>query len=125
MAEHGRKHTDDNLMKIKGILRVVPVGSRITCKPPPENTDIDYLVLMSRWFDPAKLAAAGYELDSQSEHYDPAVNVFNSWRKGDINLIATKDQQFFSKFLFATKIAKELNLLNKKDRITLFQAVLY
>jgi hypothetical protein len=52
-------------------------------------------------------------------------NVFVSLRSGDVNLIVTSDARFAARFLVATRLATQLNLLNKNDRVALFQAVLY
>jgi len=46
-------------------------------------------------------------------------------RKGEINLIITTSKDFFDKFVKATEMAKEQNLLLKDERITLFQKILY
>jgi hypothetical protein len=45
--------------------------------------------------------------------------------RDDVNLIATSDGDFFRRFLAATQVCIRLNLMNKEDRIALFQAVLY
>jgi len=50
---------------------------------------------------------------------------FSSYEKGNINLIVTEDYGFYNKFIAATSVAKRLNLLEKDDRVALFQAVLY
>ncbi len=50
---------------------------------------------------------------------------FESYTKGSINLIVTWDKKFHHRFLAATTVCKRLNLLDKADRIVLFQAVLY
>ena len=50
---------------------------------------------------------------------------FYSFRKDNINIIFTECEDFFKQFVKATEIAKEKNLLNKDDRIELFQEVLY
>lgn len=109
-----------------------PVGSRVTCNPPPSDTDIDYLVLIdnvgaSRLFP--GLFAANFDMDGSSV-CDPADHLdnegtFQSFSKGELNLIITEDPIFYRKFLAATAVAKRLNLLLKEDRIALFQAVLY
>lgn len=103
---------------------VKQVGSTVTCDPPVQGTDVDFLVLTEHP-SPSLLAAKGYELDKGSDHYEPSQGKFNSWRKGRINLIVTYDEQFYNEFLRATLVAKSLNLLDKRDRIKLFQALLY
>jgi hypothetical protein len=42
-----------------------------------------------------------------------------------VNIIATSDAAWHEKFKLASDTAKVLNLLDKQDRITLFQAILY
>lgn len=109
-----------------------PVGSRVTCNPPPVDTDIDYLVLVTNdQFDSLlpDLFSQGFDIDG-SEVCDPADHLsnkdtFQSFSHGDLNLIVTQDSEFFRRFLAATEVAKRLNLLVKEDRVALFQAVLY
>jgi len=52
-------------------------------------------------------------------------NSFQSYTLGEINVIATASEEFFEKFMHATAEAKRLNLLDKSDRIALFQKILY
>jgi len=104
-------------------LAVWPVGSRITCTPAPTDTDADFLVyLKKRGTD---ISSLGFSLAESGNHYAPEDNIFNSWRRGEVNLIASSDYQFVRRFLAATEIAKRFNLLEKSDRVLLFQAVLY
>ena len=101
------------------------MGSRITCNPPPIDTDEDWLVLVG--VDPeAKLLAAGFVQDGNPEFYTGSdVGGFRSWRLGDLNVVTTPDTAFYQRFMTATHLAKRFNLLEKGDRIALFQAVLY
>jgi len=112
-------------LQITGVERVVPVGSQVTCYPPPLNSDVDYLVLAdSRQKD--ELFGLGFELDGRQQFYEGmSEGGFLSYRNGEVNLIVTSDEKFFNKFLKATEEAKRLNLLHKEDRIKLFQRVLY
>lgn len=108
-----------------------PVGSRITCNPPVFNTDEDWLVYVhpDKWGDfEEQLIQDDWSFDGSDIHDAADVtasSAFSSIKKGNINLIATSNKEFHSKFLTATHVAKKLNLLNKDDRILLFQAVLY
>jgi hypothetical protein len=105
--------------------RACAVGSRVTCNPPPTDTDEDWLVLV---FDRAddKLAEAGFTQDGSPEFYTGNDNGgFRSWRRGDLNIVTTESAEFFDRFTTATDLAKRFNLLRKADRIALFQAVLY
>ena len=42
-----------------------------------------------------------------------------------VNLIVTRNDTFFNRFMAASSVAKRLNLLDKADRVAVFQAVLY
>lgn len=107
-----------------------PCGSRVTCMPPPTDTDEDWLVLVEDMesFRFAVLAQ-GFEIGGSlfldAEAPLDAEDRFSSYSLGEVNIIATEDPTFFFKFKVATSVAKRLNLLDKADRIALFQAVLY
>jgi hypothetical protein len=104
------------------------VGSRVTCDPPPTNTDRDVLCFVENKEAFASLAekegfeAAGYV---QAEQLHLTNSQFISLKNGECNLIVTDDLAFKNLFLVATRLAKRLNLLNRDDRVALFQAVLY
>jgi hypothetical protein len=105
-----------------------PVGSRITCTPPPMDTDQDWLYLTSDLARFVKAAeAAKFEVGGSCCDDDSStVQVFQSLKRNDrINIIVTANKAFHDRFLAATHVARRLNLLNKPDRIALFQAVLY
>ena len=109
---------------------VTLVGSRVTCDPAPTDTDQDVLCLvdLDKWPDLIEeLTWDGFTFDG-NEAYANALEGgcgFRSYRNGEINLILTTDAEFHRRFIAATSVAKHLNLLNKADRIALFQAVLY
>ena len=104
------------------LLKSEPVGSTVTCNPPPQGTDKDYLYLVSD-AEVAKqaLAEKGFLIEGNGYCGDH----FTSYRRGNTNLIVTSDENFYNKFLLATRVAKKFNLLRKEDRVTLFQAILY
>ena len=113
-------------------IQVTAVGSRITCNPPPMNTDQDWLVLVDlEKFDKiaTDLLADGWEVGGSmiptDDNYLPVQQRFNSFTRGVDNLIVTGSKDFHRRFLAASSVAKRLNLLEKADRIALFQAVLY
>lgn len=104
---------------------IVAVGSRVTCNPPPADTDEDWLVLLESEAQQS-LQQAGFTQEGSPEFYTGSdVGGFQSWRHGNINVITTPDPEFFYRFITATTLAKRFNLLKKADRIALFQAVLY
>ena len=110
---------------------IEPCGSRVTCNPAPLNTDADYLVVapplkMQIVSDLVCLLGEHKFTWEGSEHYqDAAASGFMSWRRDDVNLIVTADQQFAARHRAATALCKRLNLLSKPDRVAVFQAVLY
>lgn len=130
-------------LKEKVGVEISSCGSRVTCDPAPLDTDMDFLVfiLPPPIVDPFKarneeegkvrtlmdiLETAGYVWEGSSEHYqNVAADGFMSWRKGNVNLIVSASEFFVERHKCATALCKRLNLLNKPDRIALFQAVLY
>jgi hypothetical protein len=104
---------------------IVPVGSRVTCDPAPTDTDEDFLMLDSAGLHDA-LVSNGFVPCTLVEFYTGNdAGEFRSWRKGDVNLIVTPYRDFFDLFVSATHLAKRFNLLQKRDRIALFQVILY
>lgn len=96
-----------------------PTGSTVICDPPPDGTDVDFVVL-----EKTKLGL-GLEWQCGTEYNNEYPPQFRSYRRGNVNLIVTGDEEFYNRFIAATHVAKRLNLLKKVDRIALFQAVLY
>lgn len=109
----------------------VAVGSRVTCSPPPTDTDEDYLVLVKDIQQARRsLIELGFEepkTKKQIEEYEEmnksSQYSFQSLRLGDVNYIVTDSPFFFERFLTASYVAKRLNLLNKEDRIMIFNAI--
>ena len=100
------------------------VGSRTISGASKPDSDFDFLVLTSRPI-PDAIQNLDYELEVGDKHYEPSDGAFNSWRKGRINLIATYDRRFARNFLIANSVAQELGIKDRKDRVTLFQAIRY
>lgn len=102
------------------------VGSRVTCDPPPTDTDDDWLCLahdLAEFVEAAKLD--GYVVGG-SGHTDEPMSFVSLKRDADsMNLIVTTCPRFFDGFVLATGLARRFNLMYKGDRIALFQAVLY
>ena len=106
----------------KHVIMAMKCGSRVTCDPPPMDSDDDILLLVDNVKQFCEMVQGeGYSLP---QPYIPG-SCFQSLRKGEINLIVTSCPIFFGKFRLATKVAKQLNLLKKQDRVALFQAILY
>jgi hypothetical protein len=118
------------------IVAIRAVGSRVTCSPAPVDTDEDWLILLTDdRIDPEQpedetvfqeIAALGFVQDGDPQTYTGMKEGgFRSWRKGNVNVVTTRDAVFFDRFMAATMLAKRFNLMDKKDRIALFQGVLY
>jgi hypothetical protein len=109
------------------------VGSRVTCNPPPVDTDQDVLVFIDSEnadYFVSKMKNAGFNVELGEGYAEDALNSgeedrFQSYRLGDVNLIVTVDERFYTRFSAATSMAKRANLMQKEERIALFQAVLY
>ena len=102
------------------VLRSYPTGSRYICNPPPMDTDNDTVYLVNGYYNwGLSLLKDGWE---QCGEYQFG-GQFTAFRKGVENYIVTEDEQFFERYVCATEAAKALNLLDKEDRIKLFQAV--
>ena len=114
-------------MFTNNVLEMEYVGSRVTCNPAPTDTDEDILVLVesaSRFVATCK--DNGYEGGEVYFNKEGSTtSEFYSLRKEDTNLIVTEKKDFFEKFMLASHVCKSLNVLLKKDRITVFQAILY
>lgn len=109
---------------------ITPVGSRVTCNPPPTNTDEDYLVFVYCFNNDdlnSLMHLVGATSDSDDEYRNEAgePSAFKSYRLDNLNFIVTSDSVFHARFLAATSRAKELNLMLKSERVALFQTILY
>jgi hypothetical protein len=110
---------------------IVPVGSRVTCSPPPMDTDEDFLLLVEDLTEAVqKLKSIGFSTnmtDEQEEEYKKLSMVsggrFKSLRFGDVNYIVTQSAFFFDRFMTATHICKTLNVMDKKQRVLIFDGV--
>src|SRR5687767_9020914 len=98
-----------------------PTGSRVICNPPVMDTDEDWAVLTTGHWSPTrvslqdKLKEFGWE-NGGSE----GAGSFQSWKKGELNIIVFRVPSQFAKYRLSTRIATVLNLTNKEDRVNLF-----
>lgn len=108
-------------------MRWFRTGSRVICNPPVMNTDADFVVLCDSQRGHERIEEAGF-INTSEDHgddYGARDAPFTTYRCGEVNLIVTDAEWFFTNWCGATDIAKRLNLLDKADRIALFQGVLY
>lgn len=103
-------------------------GSRVTCDPAPTDTDDDILALTNQDASivTQMIGNLGFRFDPSHEHYRSEISTsFLSARNGEINLLVTANSEFYRRHQAATSVCKHLNLMDKADRIAVFQAVLY
>lgn len=108
----------------------VETGSRYICDPPVMDTDEDWILDCSGEGQMKKaeraLKSYGFFVKAMADdNYDDISENFTSYNLGHINFILCNNRPFFQKFVLATELAKDLNLVKKDDRIKLFQGVLY
>jgi hypothetical protein len=106
------------------VVKMEYVGSRVTCNPPPKDTDEDVLLLTD---DLSMLIADCIEVGftRDGDHKASYPTGFVSLRNGTMNFIVTDDEEFYKKFMLATHVCKSLNVMDKSNRIVVFQAILY
>lgn len=102
--------------------KAAPTGSRWICDPPPMHTDEDWICL-AETFETATNDLVAEDFEEEGEYREEGNN-FLSFRKGDVNLIVVTEEGYYNEFCLATKLARKYNLLQKRDRIQLFQAIL-
>uniref|UniRef100_A0A6C0JWT4 Nucleotidyltransferase n=1 Tax=viral metagenome TaxID=1070528 RepID=A0A6C0JWT4_9ZZZZ len=106
---------------------IYQTGSSVICDPPVLDTDIDYIICTPSFsaFDKFVVDAGFRYTSNDEEGYVLQNNGFFCYRRDNLNLIVTESNDWYLKWVAATKLAKKLNLLQKKDRIILFQYILY
>lgn len=106
--------------------QVYMCGSQVTCEPPPEDTDEDWLAL---FYDEESMLQTidrlCFEEEFECETTTYATTEFFSLRKDSLNLLMTASEDFYSRHRRATALCKLLNLKDKGERIALFQVILY
>lgn len=124
------------------VIEWMPVGSQVTCNPPPpliKNgvSDNDTLVLTkSFWFKNRfrnLLLKEDFTIDphpycNMVEKVMAPRSFLSMSKRTDRcreNIILTESRSFYNRFKAATHIATKLNLLEKRERICLFQGILY
>ena len=103
-----------------------PTGSNYICNPPVTNTDVDEMFLVDDLQEVNfQLTGLGWtKCGLEEETYQDKPSHWAAYRKENMNALLTTDLKYFMNFFKATEEAKHLNLLNKEDRIALFQKIL-
>lgn len=111
-------------------VEITPCGSRVTCDPPPTDTDEDYLLLVPPGREIRRridryLTSERFFAESNVYVNQPSENAFQSWRREPVNLIVTCDPEFARRHKAATAECKRWNVARKIDRVAIFQWILY
>lgn len=98
-----------------------PYGSRFTCDPAPTDTDDDTLVLVKEFPNPVRMKELGWEMDGAEKYGD---SYFQSYRREFKNLIMVENRSLYIRGVAAALVCKQLNLLNKDERIAVHAVVM-
>lgn len=98
-------------------------GSREICSPAPMDTDVDFLVLDLK--SSGGFEKNGFILTTEDRTNEYGETDFETYRRGEVNLIVVHEWEQFRAWKAATAAAKQMNLKDKQKRIALFQGVLY
>lgn len=113
-------------LKFPGVL-IEHCGSTYTCNPAPTNTDVDFICLAK---DAGVFMDFEFELETDGWKFDLAYDdsFFTSVKKSingvKYNYIVTDNEKWFVAFLRARELCKELNLMDKQQRIKVHHAFL-
>lgn len=96
------------------------VGSKAICSPPPQDSDTDILV-----YTPATEAFRMLlEVEGWKKDGNYPEGSFESYKKGDLNIILTFLFAYFHSFVRAKDVCKLLNLTDKAQRIAVHELML-
>lgn len=99
-----------------------PTGSNYICNPPVTDTDIDQMFLVYDLYRTAEeLDQLGWKECRSKDNKSYPTDVMLAFRLGVNNALLTDNEEYFNNFYKATEEAKRRNLLNKADRIALFE----
>lgn len=99
-----------------------PTGSRYICDPPVMDTDNDVIILVDDYPDEQSMNDLGWKMcRGEGEELDYPAGDFHAYRHGDLNYILTNSKDHYIRMCAATTLAKQMNLLDKKDRVHLFR----
>lgn len=107
---------------------IYATGSAVICNPPVLNSDKDFIICAT---NPRLLIEFLVKNNFEVSLNNDGTYKFNPddgitcLRRDEVNLVVTASRDFYLKFVEATDLAKKLNLLEKSQRIALFQYVLY
>lgn len=98
-------------------------GSSVICNPPVLDTDEDWLILTENLkLLIGELVSEGWDTDTKSNYTSIDFCSLKKYKNASlINFIVMDNTLRYNAMCKATKVATELNLRNKEDRIQLFR----
>lgn len=103
--------------------RVAVIGSSTI--PGSDPNDIDFIVYTEEdWSDVIKtLKDYGWTKCVRDDGYPIGSSMYSAWRRGVLNCMVTRDMVFFENTVKANDLCVKLKLLNKDDRIAVYDAI--
>ena len=102
------------------------VGSRVICDPVPKKADQDILILLERKI--YKNLGEKFQNWMLGGSQPTEMSIFSTYKKKidgiEFNLICTPDPSWFKKFIRATELCRDFNVVDKNDRIYIFDKVM-
>ncbi len=98
-----------------------PTGSNYICNPPVEDTDIDTMYFVKDLYEADRIILAEGWTACDKGEYD--ISNWRAYRKGKYNALITDNYNHYIRFEAATELAKKYNLLEKEERIEIFEIV--
>ena len=101
------------------LINISKVGSSYICNPAPTNTDIDYLILCKDVNVTIDILVGAFRFTPDSVLYGDTkfISLKRTYLNKLYNIILTDNRDFYDSFIFATDLSKQLNILNKADRV--------
>lgn len=119
MAEKYNYSSPDIGPYYDSLYRYIHSGSSYICNPPVLDTDIDYFFVGPTENEFTEdIKKFGFEKTSDPEY---EFTGFVSFRSGNYNFILIGDRHAFNDVCLATAIARRQNLLEKDQRVALFE----
>ena len=111
----------DKLLPTNLYISYFPTGSNYICDPPVTDTDIDYAVYVKDINTAMRyLEKNGWKVCGGNSY---PLEEWAAYRKDQYNLILFADWKAYVRFEAATELCKKRNVLEKEDRIELFNLI--
>lgn len=113
----------DEAFGVESVEEIALVGTQFISG---EGQDIDFVVLVDKAMQARAPSDSGW-LNTSGVSGSGTEDLFETYRKGDVNLIVTEDAEFITQFKQAAEISKYVNSfykLDKSQRIKLHRIIM-